>query len=498
MKISIAVLLSIVLAVQTGCYGPIKVHRIGTAQIAHPEKEQIVGVTTLKGEDVVFDPRTGYAKDRVVRAQVQNAAWQMPLSEIQTIWVERRGLKKVATIGLTAGLVVGGLALVTIILVAVKGSCPFVYSWDGTQYVFDAEPYGGAITRGLERDDFAELEHLRERDGAYRLLLTNEVDETQFTNLMELWVVDHPTGTRVASDQRGTLYTLADPQPPVAARDSLGRDLLPWLVKKDRLIWEPPAEPDSNGNLRQDIVLTFPKPEGAARAKLEVNVATGLWGSYVVKQMVQLRGRDIGEWYRQIDESQAARDELHARHLREELFLLKVYVEEPSGWVERGVVPAGGPVLAPNRIVPLDVSGVRGGELRIRIRPPAGCWALNSFAVDYGGERDFSVARIAPSSAQDQGGENVLPELLAGDDRYCAMPSIGDRAYLSFPAPPRRTGATRTVFLHSRGYYRLHLREDEAPDTAALKRLRDEPGSGAAFSAERYARWKEQSASPRR
>ena len=31
-----------------------------------------------------------------------------------------------------------------------------------TQYVFDAEPYGGAIARGLEKDDYSELGHLRE------------------------------------------------------------------------------------------------------------------------------------------------------------------------------------------------------------------------------------------------------------------------------------------------------------------------------------------------
>jgi hypothetical protein len=80
------------------------------------------------------------------------------------------------------------------VVAATKQSCPFVYSWDGSQYVFDAEPYGGAITRGLEKDDFTQLEQLREQDGLYRLKMVNEVDETQLTNLTELWVVDHLLG----------------------------------------------------------------------------------------------------------------------------------------------------------------------------------------------------------------------------------------------------------------------------------------------------------------
>ena len=39
--------------------------------------------------------------------------------------------------------------------------------------------------------------------------------------------------------------------------------LLPWLRATDRLIWEPPAVPDAKGNLRDDIVMTFPKPTAA-------------------------------------------------------------------------------------------------------------------------------------------------------------------------------------------------------------------------------------------
>jgi len=490
MKSTIAIVIVITLVV-TGCYGPVKVRHLDTAKVPHPANEQIVGVTTLKGEDVVFDPHSGYVKDKVVHGQLHTAPFQIPLSEVQTVWVERRSLNKVGTVGLVAGIVVAGIVVTIGIIAAVKGSCPFVYSWDGTQYVFDAEPYGGAITRGLERDDFAELKHLREQGGFYKLLLTNEVDETQFTNLMELWVVDHPTGTRVATDEFGSLHTLADPQPLISARDGAGRELLPWLFKNDRLIWEPPAEFDASGSLRAETPLIFPKPAGATQAKLEVNAATGLWGSYMIKQMVQLRGREVRDWYKQVDESQAARDQLRAWNLREELFMLKVYVEEPSGWIERGIIPGGGPVLAPNRIVPLDISAVRGSELRIRIHPPAGFWALNSFAVDYSDERDVSITKLTPGSAHDEGGNDVLAELLASDDRYYAMPSVQNRAYLAFPAPPARPGMTRTVFLHSRGYYRLHLPENEAPDAVTLKRILEEPGAAAAFSAERYSRWKE-------
>lgn len=141
----------------------------------------------------------------------------------------------------------------------------------------------------------------------------------------------------------------------VSARDVAGHDLLPCLRTTDRLIWEPAAVPDAGGNLQNDIVMTFPKPAGAAQAKLVANVATGLWGSYMIKKMVELRGRDVDAWYT-LMENQTARDALFAWDLQEELYALKIYVEEPTGWEVRGVLPGMGPFISKDRVVPLDVT----------------------------------------------------------------------------------------------------------------------------------------------
>ena len=487
-KRTIAMVLALLLSVGPGCYNR-RVQKLPTADVPQPEKEKIVGVTTIKGEDVSFHPPGASIKNGTLYASVNKTPYEVPLDQVQRVWVERKELSKGRTIGLVAAVAVGTLAIIVGVAAATKQSCPFVYSWDGTRYVFDAEPYGGAITRGLEKDDFSQLERLREQDGLYRLKITNEVDETQFTNLTELWVVDHPAGTRVAADVRGKLHTLAAPQAPLSAQDAAGHDLLPWLRATDRLIWEPSAVPDANGKLQSDIVMTFPKPAGATQVKLVANAATGLWGSYMIKKMVELRGRDLGAWYASMDESQAARDALFAWEVREELYALKIYVEEPTGWEVRGILPGTGPFISKDRIVPLDVSRVQGDQLRIRIHPPAGFWALNSFAVDYTPDRPVSVEKLEPATAQDLQGKDVLPELAANDDRYLAMPNIGDTADLTFHVPPRHAGTDRTVFLHSRGYYKLHVAATGEPDTRTLQEIENVPGAAARFAANQFAQW---------
>jgi hypothetical protein len=478
----------VVLLSLSGCHVK-KVEQLPPASVAQPEKETIIGVTTLKGEEVSFDRPGASIQDKTLHASVKKVPYELPLNQVQRFWVERQELSKARTMGLVAAVTIGTIAIIVAVAVATKGSCPFVYSWDGQQYVFDAEPYGGAITQGLEKDDFTQLDHLREQDGLYRLKLTNEVDETQFTNLTELWVVDHPAGTRVVPDVRGNLHTLAAPQIPLSARDASGRDLLPWLRATDRLIWEPPAVPDADGRLEGDIIMTFPKPPGVSQAKLVANVATGLWGSYMIKKMVELRGKDVGAWYTLMDQSQSARDDLFAWEVREQLFALKIYVEEPTGWEVRGVLPGVGPFISKDRVLPLDVSRVGGDVLKVRIHPPAGFWALNSFAVDYSADQPVSRLTLRPQTARDSAGKDVLPELVANDDRYLPMPNIGDTADLTFAVPSRRAGTDRSVFLHSRGYYRLHLAGTGEPDTKTLQEIENVPGTGVRFAANHFAQW---------
>ncbi|MSV27295.1 MAG: hypothetical protein EXQ52_00900 [Bryobacterales bacterium] len=484
-------LTAILLCLNSGCTVK-KVRKLDVSAVARPEMHHLVGITTKKGEEVKFDLPGAKVEQGVIKAKVNSADYSIAMQDVQRLWVEMQGVSASRSIGLAAAIVVGAaaaLAIVLLIAIALKQSCPFVYSWDGTRYVFDAEPYGGAITRGLERDDYAELEHLREQDGLYRLLLTNEVDETQYTNLMELLVVDHASGSRAVTNEAGNIRAFTGIQPLAAARDREGNDLLPWLEATDRKIWEPDAVAGPGGNLRQEVILTFAKPAGVTHVNLLANAATGLWGSYMIKRMVELNGRDSYKYLASLDKDPAAVRYLHVLGEREGMYRLPVEVEEETGWVARGTLPPGGPLLAEDRAIPLDVSRAIGNQLRIRLRPAAGFWALNSFQIAHGKGEAPLVNSVAASSARTSEGKDVLAVLAAADNRYYPMPMMTDRAEVTFPAPPRKVGLDRTVFLHSRGWYQLHLRDNSAPDLSALNRLRSVPGAAVRFAADRFTEW---------
>ncbi len=489
MNRSLTVLALVALALFSECT---VAHRVPVPGPAAPaSSSSIVGITTNAGVEVNFDKAPTIQGDKL-QARVKHKPFEIALPDIQRYWLETRTVSTARTVGLVAG-VAAAVAVTALVARATAptktvyvsngmGCCLFVYSWDGFKYDFDTEAYTGAITRGLQRDDFSLLNKARAQDGEYRLMLSNDNDETQYTDQLELWVVDHDRGVfpRVGGD--GSLHSVREPMAPISARDGQNKDLLPWLVRRDGLIWEPPP-----GQQRQEVVLTFPRPVTAQRAKLVASATETSWAGVAAGRMLGLLGSKLPAWYEGIDNNPVARGELLRWMTRDELFALKIEVEEPTGWQARGLMPISGPFVSDERVVPLDLSHVSGDQVRLRLRPPSGFWAFNSFAMDYTADLPSRVTKLEPARAQDAAGRDVLEALRAADGQYYEMHEPGERATVVFQAPPSTAGMDRTLFLHSKGYYRMHIPETGQPDVATFQKILTEPEAGAAFSAEIYA-----------
>jgi hypothetical protein len=468
------------------CMGPIKQHRLKPSQILQLQNERIIGLTTVNGQEIEFDSIGGSFANGSVRGKVNGAEYAIAIEQVQRVWVMRKSVSAGRTVALVVGITVGTVVVVAgvaLIAFAASGGCPFAYSWDGEQYTFDAELYGGAISRGLERQDYSELSRLRAKDGSYRILVANELEEIDFTDKLELWSVDHATGSRVGVDSEGKLYEMAAPRPPVEARDENGADLRPWLEAADRRIWEAPPAELPGGRLRHEIVMTFDKPAGAKTARLYAHAGSGEWGIRMLSTLFELYGTGIETRMAEVDRDSSAVQSIRDWSTREDLYTLKVWVEEPSGWEVRGYLPGGG---MGGRVVPLDVSHVVGDRLRIRLQPPAGFWAINSVAVDYSAGGPVKLTRLRPTSAVDRAGISVVRKLREDDGTYYEA-ARGERVEVRFAAPAERAGMSRTVFLASKGYYRPTIRSSGPPDTATLFEIFTTPDGMARLAARRYA-----------
>lgn len=413
----------------------------------------------------------------------------IPLAEIEMLTVRRvnAGMTFLVVVGVV-GAILGGLA---VLIALTKESCPFIYSWDGDRFIFDAEPYGGAICEGLKRTELCALEYIKPADGRYKLLVTNEVDETQYTDDLKLFVVDHPEGTVAVPDFAGGIHTVSAPVSPRRARDKSGRDLMPYVGAKDWIYWQTRAsdlEAAGGDGWRDELVFDFPKPAGANKARLVFNGCTTLWGSQMIKRVLDLQGRTVGDWYRDVNALGPSLFKTIAWDTREELYRLRLRVETERGWTSKGMIMGGGPLVSEDRIYDFDISDVKGDVLRIKLTPPASFWMINWLAVDYGEDSSCQVTELAPLAAVDGRGRDVRDQLTLEDGSYLVMPNFGDRAEVTFLAPPARPDFLRSVYVRASGYYDIHLDATAEPQAETLRRVAEEPGYVLKFSAEQYAK----------
>jgi tetratricopeptide (TPR) repeat protein len=134
-----------------------------------------------------------------------------------------------------------------------KGSCPFLFAWNGKQFGFvkDAVPWGSAI--GLQIDSVGSSkiaateewykigrDQLAPHDGYYDLRITGELWETYYYDYLKLMVVDHPVGTEIFTDERFVvppvklaMTAVAPPHPIAKATDDRGEDVTEIVSKLD-------------------------------------------------------------------------------------------------------------------------------------------------------------------------------------------------------------------------------------------------------------------------
>lgn len=394
--------------------------------------------------------------------------------------------------GRTGRAVLVPVAVIGLLVAALAASsCPFVYVDDGEAYRLVAEPLGGAVSRGLQRTDLAQLEGLQVVDGEYRLLLINELDETQHLDQLSLVLVTHRQGELPVTDRNATIHVVTGLHPPLAATLGSGEDLLPLVREADANRWTSSADPAvlaADGRTRDTLLLRFARP-ATDSARLVAGAAVSPWGAHMLKRMLDLWGGDVDEWYRMLDQSAASRALHESWLLREELWLLKVWVEEVGGWRAQDVIIGGGPYVSELQAVALDLSRVEGAEVRIRLDAPRGYWAFDSFALAVDAGRPVQLRELTARTALHRGQADVSRTLAAADGDHVIMEAVGERIDVRFPAPAPSEAEVVTGFLRASGFYRVHTDRTAPRLQAQLDSLWFSPGFGVRLAAAEYGRW---------
>ncbi len=138
-----------------------------------------------------------------------------------------------------------------------KGSCPFLYGWNGKEYVFVKDILwrsalgmptgimGGTTSYAFAdaSDDYLKIpgDMLKQNNGDYIIQVTSELWETIYIDELELVAVDHPDSLDIfVPEQFGPppfpglkILAVKEKHAPVSAVDGEGNDVLSFISEKD-------------------------------------------------------------------------------------------------------------------------------------------------------------------------------------------------------------------------------------------------------------------------
>ncbi len=136
-------------------------------------------------------------------------------------------------------------------------SCPYLYTWDGEKFAFVTDFLGGGemgnwkqhgVYHYPDSDEFVRIpaEMLKPRNGRYELRVTNELEEVLYLDHLKLVAIEHAAdseiypneGYGIPTAKEKIIYTTRGEQPPIAAKDLNGKDVLPKISKLDRTFYD--------------------------------------------------------------------------------------------------------------------------------------------------------------------------------------------------------------------------------------------------------------------
>ena len=164
-----------------------------------------------------------------------------------------------------------------------KGSCPFLYAWDGEQIRFVTDllwgaPAGLPVAPGVwasaDPQEIVEVVGAEPQQGLYQLRITEELWEAAFFDHLRLWIVDHPSDVEVASSLRIEPGRQVEDHvlgtrslQPVSARDARGRDVTSRVAERDEIYADGWESSPYQGVPATEWTMTFDLGQAPARSR---------------------------------------------------------------------------------------------------------------------------------------------------------------------------------------------------------------------------------------
>jgi len=381
------------------------------------------------------------------------------------------------------------------------GSCPYVYSWDGNHFVFEAEAFGVALGKSQEYMSSSLLPSLKEDSLKLKVRIANERPETHYINYVTMDAYDCDLTATPYLDRQNIAWPVYKPEAPIAAVDHSGRNVLNDLKSKDGTYWESDlAQATVDSDLEDMIDLTFVNHSGKKEGTLVVDAIN----TRFINAIMNYLSGFLGDQYLPFMYATETDSEL-VRVVRTWMdeSSLKAYVWNGQEWKVMGSILAEANAVPFSRVVRFRT--LEGNDtVRIRIKALTDVWKLDAFHVDWTTVNPLKAKPARLTSAIGPDGRDAMPVLSLSDMNYVMLlpPQHVDLCFEAVqPAPGKRV----MYALNAQGYLYEWMTERSRsvsamslaiPAQMKIPYLRKILPDKNLFLPPIYAEWKEQKSKP--
>lgn len=340
-------------------------------------------------------------------------------------------------------------ALTPLLLVAIFGSCPTIYSETGSGEVLEAELFSNSIAPILEARDVTSLK-VQSINNLVQLEVRNEALETHYINHLELMEVFHEPGREIVPTNYGIPLSTGNHLDPVYAFNSLGEEVTEFVSLKDGVSYEYEIATDIEELQWDHIDLTFP-PTNTESGALTLRLRNSLYTTILLYDFLLADqginaldwiGKDLGT----VTEAVALGDLLYT--------YMGIRVEQFNGseYEEIGRISNTGPIEWKDITMPIET--VANDSVKFRLKFLADSWRIDQikFATEVS---EPEVNYLPVSQIYDGKGANDEDSrnLLAQDDEVYFVTYPGEHFNLSFQTNEVPERMEASYLLAGQGFY---------------------------------------------
>lgn len=386
------------------------------------------------------------------------------------------GLSTILNLGITGATVTA--AFFTFLVIACN--CPHNYIYDGEKYIFNNTLFTGATAPNLERDDFKPLPDYKPDNSNYNILIKNEENEIQYTNLLEIIQVNHSKNSEVALDQKGNVYTLNKREKPIKVLDDFGNNL---SYKLNEINDETFSFDQIGKDNFSHVYATFKVNESNEFGKIIIRAKNSDWGGLVYHSFVDLLGKNYNKWVKH--NMKRTPEKAHEDIVKSGIPLI-IDIKQNGQWQTIETIDLIGEVNFNEIIIPVSKKFCSDSTLEIRITSGYKFWELDALQMDFSTPESINIEKLQPKSAL--GTDDFTDDLLRNDKQYMKHSIIGDSALIKFENLST-SSENRTLFLHSKGFYTSKEIHEGSTNWKAIMAM-IQNGGFSLFSKELYESYK--------